>query len=187
MRSSIFITLSLCAMLAGCDSNKKETADSSEAVVEDYHADNDIAMTVKSIADAISVGEPLDSNYNFEGVLTDGQGMPLYTDLHGAPGMWRVDVTSVREAVVRNLYLGDLLQNDLENYITENLELTHVKDPDFCEYDSQDIQMRRYAFNGGTVTFETRYGVAPNGMEGPILKIIVRSDSIKTDNIKLKL
>ncbi len=60
---------------------------------EYFHADNDIAMTVRSLADAIKVGEPLDSTeYDFNGVLTDGQGAPLYTDVQGSPGTWIVDV-----------------------------------------------------------------------------------------------
>jgi len=182
LRSSFAITLTICAMIAGCDNQQKNASRVATTPQEEYHADNDIAMTVKSIADAISVGEPLDSNYNYEGILTDGQGTPLYTDLHGTPGAWRVDVIGDSEAVVRNLYLGDLLQNDLEAYIVTSLSLNEQPAPTDEEYDNQDILLRRYAFNGGTITFETRYGMAPNGMEGPILKIIIRSDNPDTNS-----
>lgn len=55
-----------------------------------FHADNDIAMTVRSLVDAVRVGETLlPADYDFVGVLTDGQGTPLYTDVDGAPGSGR--------------------------------------------------------------------------------------------------
>lgn len=103
---------------------KSAESDSAAGVAEEYHADNDIAMTVRSIADAICVGEPLDTvDYNFYGVLTDGQGHPLYTDLQGNPGNWDVDVLSPTTAVIRNVDLGDLLPDDLEIYLSSMLEM----------------------------------------------------------------
>lgn len=89
-----------------------------------FHADNDIAMTVSSLVDAVRVGEPLDSaDYNFHGILTDGQGTPLYTDIEGNPGEWAVMVISDDEARISNLQLGDLLTEDLRNYIAGSLNL----------------------------------------------------------------
>lgn len=95
-----YITISIVSVLINACSHTADNQDkgnvaSPPAIIvnEDFHADNDIAMTVRSLADAIKVGEPLDSTeYDFEGVLTDGQGTPLYTDVQGAPGVWVVDV-----------------------------------------------------------------------------------------------
>ena len=67
---------------AGSHDSKGGTDSAYPDAEEEFHADNDIAMTVRSVADAIRVGETLDSvGYNFEGVLTDGIGRPLYTGL----------------------------------------------------------------------------------------------------------
>ena len=97
-KSGIFLTLaSICFifMLNSCGQSSKSDVSNTEdsEATEYFHADNDIAMTVRSLADAIKVGEPLDSTeYDFNGVLTDGQGAPLYTDVQGSPGTWIVDV-----------------------------------------------------------------------------------------------
>lgn len=84
-------------LLPGCGGSSAGKEDSAVVCepVEDFHADNDIAMTVRSLADAIRVGEPLDTaDYNFEGILTDGTGRPLYTNIQGLPGGWDIDVLS---------------------------------------------------------------------------------------------
>lgn len=89
-----------------------------------FHADNDIAMTVCSLVDAVRVGESLDSaDYGFHGILTDGQGTPLYTDLEGNPGEWEVKVVADDEARISNLHLGDLMTEDLRAYIIGALGL----------------------------------------------------------------
>ncbi|MDE5871308.1 MAG: hypothetical protein K2H22_05170, partial [Muribaculaceae bacterium] len=89
-----------------------------------FHADNDIAMTVCSLVDAVRVGERLDSaDYGFQGILTDGQGTPLYTDIEGNPGEWSVKVVSGEEARISNLHLGDLMTEDLRSYILSALNL----------------------------------------------------------------
>lgn len=89
-----------------------------------FHADNDIAMTVCSLVDAVRVGERLDSaDYGFRGILTDGQGTPLYTDIEGNPGEWLVSVVNDSEARISNLHLGDLMTEDLRNYILGALNL----------------------------------------------------------------
>ena len=70
----------------GKDAAGKDSDSVFSASQQDFHADNDIAMTLGSIADAIRVGEPLDSaTYSYTGVLTDGVGRPLYTDVDGTP------------------------------------------------------------------------------------------------------
>lgn len=145
---------------------------------ENYHADNDIAMTVRSITDAISVGEPLDTaEYNFRGVLTDGEGAPLYTDVQGSPGQWIVDVASPGKAVIRNLYLGDLLPDDLREYIADNLDLGEDAVVENKEFDDDhEAEMTVYRFNGGTLRFEQRAGIASNGLEGPLVSIIIEDN-----------
>lgn len=142
---------------------------------EDYHADNDIAMIVKSIVDAVCGGEPLDTaEYKYEGVLTDGEGHPLYTDIQGSPGEWEVDVISSTTAVVRNIYLGDLLPDYLESYLTATLNLGQpdlIASTEFNDDDEADLVV--YDLKGGYLRLETRAAVAPNGLEGPLMSIVV--------------
>ena len=153
---------------------KSAESDSAAGVAEEYHADNDIAMTVRSIADAICVGEPLDTvDYNFYGVLTDGQGHPLYTDLQGNPGNWDVDVLSPTTAVIRNVDLGDLLPDDLEIYLSSMLEMDESNIVDSDVIDEEDTRVVVYDFGGGFIRIEKRKGVAPNGLEGSLMRITV--------------
>lgn len=148
-------------------------ADDSLASVDDYHADNDIAMTVRSIVDALTVGEPLDTlEYNFEGVLTDGEGHPLYTDIQGSPGLWEVDVINPSSAVIRNVYLGDLLPDDLETYLASSLSLSPANLVESEEYDDdEDTSLVVYDLQRLELRIETRAAVAPNGLEGPLITI----------------
>lgn len=159
---------------------------------DEFHADNDIAMTIRSIVDAIKVGEPLDSSlYDFEGILTDGQGTPLYTDIQGSPGLWNIDVIDNRNVVIRNLYLGDLLPADLRTYLLQSLDMATV--PPFIITDSictiaapstnllsgqenEYDEMTVYDFGGGYLCFDIQPGMAPNGLEGPLLSIIMTAD-----------
>jgi hypothetical protein len=147
---------------------------------EEFHADNDIAMTVRSLADALKVGEPLDSvEYDFKGVLTDGQGSPLYTDVQGSPGMWEVDVLDKRNVIIRNLYLGDLLPLDLQTYILQSLALDTEQQLSYNVHDAvdeDDTEISVYDFGGGYLRFEVRAAMAPNGLEGPLLNIIMSAD-----------
>ena len=140
-----------------------------------FHADNDIAMTVCSIVDAVRVGERLDSaDYGFEGVLTDGQGTPLYTDLEGNPGEWAVKVIAGDEARISNLRLGDLMTEDLRSYIVGALGLNeadlvtaYVNPADEQEfiwlYDIGDVQ----------VAFSETEVHTPTHLEGIIMSISV--------------
>lgn len=174
-------TLVACNSQSASNENEHDTiVVSSEVESEAFHADNDIAMTVRSIADAIRVGEPLDSTeYDFEGVLTDGQGAPLYTDVQGAPGIWVVDVLDKKNVTIRNLFLGDLLPNDLEAYLLQSLNLTENHRTQFNLHeavDDNETDIVVYDFDGGYLRFEIRAGMAPNGLEGPLLTIIMSSD-----------
>lgn len=155
-------------------------ADTSPAyapVPDHYHADNDIAMTIRSITDAINVGEPLDSTeYDFCGVLTDGQGAPLYTDVQGAPGLWVVDILDNANATIKNIYLGDLLPADLQAYILQSLHLPENQNVTYSTSESatdDETDINIYSFGGGYLRFEIRSGIAPNGLEGPLLTIAI--------------
>lgn len=140
-----------------------------------YYADNDIAMTVCSIVDALRVGEPLDSiGYNFVGVLTDGQGTPLYTDVEGAPGKWRVFVVDEQEARISNCRVGDLMAVDLRHYIVSALGLNsadlvstyvdpHVEEQVVWLYDAGDIR----------ISFAEIAAKSPSGAEGSLLTIVI--------------
>lgn len=184
---TVVVLISIVSILINACSQKADNQDKGNVappppiiVNEDFHADNDIAMTVRSLADAIKVGEPLDSTeYDFEGVLTDGQGAPLYTDVQGAPGVWVVDVLDQKNVTLRNLFLGDLLPDDLEAYLLQALRLSENDKLDFNAHeavDEDETSIVVYDFNGGYLRFETRAGIAPNGLEGPLLTIIMSAD-----------
>ncbi|MDE7159400.1 MAG: hypothetical protein K2O24_00945 [Muribaculaceae bacterium] len=172
--------IATAAMMGGCSFKERDEAATQQthSAEEVYHANNDIAMTLRSLADALRVGEPLDSaEYNYEGVLTDGQGAPLYTDMTGSPGAWEVEVTDDRRARIRNLYLGDLLPDDLRTYVMESLDLSEADILTDYDLDEENAwRMTVYDLGGGTLRFETRSGEAANGLEGPLVNIIIESD-----------
>lgn len=168
--------ITAAAVMAGCATKGEDERSAAEPAVEEtFHADNDIAMTVRSIADAIRVGEKLDSSdYNFEGILTDGQGAPLYTDITGSPGEWEITVTGDKRARIRNLYLGDLLPEDLRRYVAQALDLDEEDVVESYEFDNDDeSELTVYDLGSGTLRFETRSSTAPNGLEGPLVSIIL--------------
>lgn len=176
VRSKTAGIICLLVVFTGCGGSHEsvDNSDTLRAVMENYHADNDIAMTLRSITDAIRVGEPLDTlDYNFEGVLTDGEGRPLYTDIQGSPGEWIVDVISPTSAVLRNVYLGDLLPDYLETYIAGSLNLSDSNIVETTEFeDDDDTSLVVYDLDGGFLRIETRSAVAANGLEGPLMSII---------------
>ena len=140
-----------------------------------FHADYDIAMTVCSLVDAVRVGERLDSvEYNFNGILTDGQGTPLYTDIEGNPGEWKVRVINEYEASISNLYLGDLMTGDLRNYILNALHLnsadlvTAYRNP---VEDDEYIWM--YDLGDANVSFSERSVKTDTEVEGLIMTISI--------------
>ncbi|MDE6296126.1 MAG: hypothetical protein K2M03_08700 [Muribaculaceae bacterium] len=164
-------------ILTGCSGRSHSDTNSDTLPEEDFHADNDIVMTVRSIIDAVKVNEPLDSvYYDYEGVLTDGVGRPLYTDLQGTPGVWNVDVLSADEVVIRNVYLGDLFPDDLENYIIEQTDVRPTDQIASDEYEDDDeAELSVYDFGTGYLRFETRLGKTTNGLEGPLMSIRIVS------------
>ncbi len=169
-------------MLSGCnasESKESKTANAEAYEEPQFHADADIAMTVRSIADALRVDEPLDSvDYNFRGILTDGMRRPIYTDIYGNPGEWEVDVLTPVSAVVRNLNPGDLLPDDLQEYLLNNLDINpenEVQNADYIEDAETNIDI--YDFEGGVVRFETRTFQSPNGTDATFMSIILTKDA----------
>lgn len=174
--ASLIMTIAL--ILAGCtgpSGEKKRSGQEDENIT--YHADFDIVMTARSIADAINVGERLDSTeYDYEGVLTDGQGRPLYTDIHGTPGEWIVDVVTDRSAAIRNVSLGDLLPDDLQAYILSGMGITGDAEIPTEEYsDDAETEVSVYDFGSGVIRFEKRRAVAPNGIDATFMNIVLRA------------
>lgn len=150
--------------------NKRITSDSvqdSAQLDTAFHADNDIAMTVRSIADAIRVGEQLDTaDYNFTGVLTDGQGRPLYSDVNGAPGVWDVDVLSPTSATIKNVEVGDLLPEDLELYLVASLGLDESNEVDSLSHKGVDgRETSVYDFEGGYLKIDVDPSEDETGLE----------------------
>lgn len=182
------IIILLCLLLSSCSNGggKGDNAyGASDSVSVEkhtesaYHADNDIAMTILSVTDAFRQGEMLDStDYNFEGILTDGLGHPLYTDIQGAPGIWQVEVTSPESLSIRNLYLGDLLPEALESYVTQSLGLSesNLVDPATLMF-TDGAAVSAYHFPGGILRFETRTALTPAGQEGPLMTISATADN----------
>ena len=148
-------------------SDRKASADSDTAVVayrlaDEYVAENDIAMTVR-------------------GILTDGEGVPLYTDIQGNPGEWEVDVLNENSVRIHNLYLGDLLPKDLMEYLTAALSLSESNLCASDEYEDDDeTHLEVYDFCSGSIRFETREAFAPNGLEGPLMSIVITDETTKS-------
>lgn len=140
-----------------------------------FHADNDIAMTVRSLVDAVRVGETLlPADYDFVGVLTDGQGTPLYTDVDGAPGEWQVKVFADDGVSISNLYMGDLMDEDLRSYI---LSALHLNSADLVSayHNPDNDEELIYHYDAGEVdiNFSTAPASTPSGLEGTIMSISI--------------
>lgn len=181
---SFSISIAIALLATACTSNNQKSDDSvkdsvnTTATQPAFHADNDIAMIILSMVDAIKVGEKLDSmRYNNkEQVLTDGQGTPLYMDIQDAPGAWNIKIISPQHAIISNLYLGDLTPEFLQQYITSTLKLDStmiVKDR--LETDDES-RLVVYDFSGGYIGFDSKQTKAKNGKDGPLMHIIISAD-----------
>lgn len=163
-------------VLVSCG-NKAGGINYESAVPEEnqFHADNDIAMTVASIVDAVRVGEMLDTaDYDFNGILTDGQGTPLYTDVGGNPGEWQVRVVGPEAARISNLHLGDLMVDDLRKYILGALNLNDA-DLVTAYVNPSDDQEFIWLYDIGdvSVSFSETAVNSPSGLEGIIMSVSV--------------
>lgn len=181
-----FIVLAILAMLQACSSKSEKVKDSdtTEVAAVDDHADNDIVMTVRSIIDAINVGQPLnEKDYDFTGILTDGVGRPLYTDVQGTPGLWEVKVLTENSAVIQNVYLGDLLPDDLVQYILTN---AGIEDTPMVEATDEkgknEDNLTIYKTGQCDFIVEKQTAKAPNGSEGPLVKIVIRKSELSPEN-----
>lgn len=197
------LTAALAITAVSCSHGNGTDKAAQDSAAEQYHADYDIVMVVKSLIDAVNVGERLDSAaYTYEAVLTDGAGRPLYTDLQGTPGLWSVKLEAPGNVSFSNIYLGDLLPSDLETYLIAGLPLTEkdrlleVPSSDEKEMreqsrekelpngnfvktgnaagDNNDLaSLNVYDIGNGVLRFETRAGRTPSGLEGPLMTIRV--------------
>lgn len=154
----------------------EENADTAETFV----ADNDIAMTVRSVADAINLGESLDSaDYCFNGVLTDGSGMPLFTDFSGLPGQWQIEVLTPRRLRIRNTKPGNLLPDELVDYLAEALSVIDRNDVKFVEErELGDSSISIYSFGKGNLQITTTPFSNETGEIGPLVEITLQADSV---------
>lgn len=164
------------AVLVSASCSQKNVSAGYDTVVQEeniYHADNDIAMTVRSIVDAVRVGESLSpADYDFEGILTDGQGTPLYTDIEGAPGEWEVKVENDSSAQISNRRIGDLMDDDLRSYILDALNL-NISDLVTAYENPKTENEMIYYFDTGDIdlNFSTRPVTTPSGIEGTLMTI----------------
>ena len=152
--------------------------------VEEYHADNDIVMTLRSVMDSFAGGDTISSgDYGFTGVLTDGEGRPLYTDTSGGPGEWDVIVSGPSELKISNLHLGDLMPAQLERYLIDNLGLTETAtstltkgqgrlrtDPRLLE----GGEIRNYTDSVCVLEYYVRPAYTATGKEGPLVTITLK-------------
>lgn len=194
MKPQGFLSISLATILLygmnSCGGGKatvasgEDTASANDTLTE-LHADNDIAMTVRSVVDALKVGEPLDSTeYDFVGILTDGQGTPIYTDSEGAPGEWIVEVTSDSIVSIKNVHPGDLLPDDLREYILSSLEMNAEAEEENEKPDDDELDSHVYEFQNGEIRFEIRKEMTTGGIESPLMKIVVKKKVISQSEYK---
>lgn len=145
------------------------------AAEADYHADNDIAMMVRSLADAISVDEELNAaDYEYRGVLTDGRGRPLYTSPTGAPGVWTVRVANGKAAEITPDMPGNIMQADLKAYIATALGLSDekiVRKPELHNRNFDEYTV--YKIDGGHLCFESATHSDSRGGEMVNIRILL--------------
>lgn len=173
----LLLTLAAGLIISACTGHHTTKSDDSLPVESDdqMHADNDIAMTIRSMMDALAVDQPLDSTeYNYQGILTDGSGRPLYTDIQGAPGQWSVEVLSPTRARVKNLYLGDLVPEELTQYLLSSLNIPDsllVKEGSPVNMPNAEIEV--YDFGSGQIIFEILTANTESGHTGPLMNILL--------------
>ena len=180
----IMLTLSSCRYAGSSDSDSTEGVGTdsviSTAEPEPFIANNDIGMTVKSVANTINIGERLDStDFNFEGVLTDGIGMPLFTDLQGMPGQWEIEVVDSTELRIRNTNAGNLRPHELLEYLSTTLGDGGTEMQPVEEMDRGDTHIQIYRYGRTELSVQTRpQQIGETGEVAPIMEITLRADSL---------
>lgn len=186
--------LGLCAVLtltqSGCqrakalfsDSETERQTDTPQIEEEEppFIASNDIGMTVRSVASTINIGEPLDSSdYSFSGVLTDGIGMPLFTDASGMPGRWQIEVIDSTRVSIRNLSAGYLQPHELMEYLALSLGEQDQPLEHIGEQDRGDTHIDHYRLGRTNLSVETTpEPIGDTGEVSPRMEIILHRDSL---------
>lgn len=167
------VSVACVALLASCGRGDRHAQDGKAHEAKPFHADNDIGMTVRSLTDALRVGEPFDSTaYDFTGILTDGVGTPLYIDSMSNPGTWRVRIAAPTRAEITNLHGGDLVGNDLVGYLSYCLDLKRERM--VSHHRSDRSEERVYRTDHGYISFK---GMGDEGLDGCRIVISI-SDTI---------
>lgn len=189
MRKSIYI-LAAGLLLCACRSEKsvetetKADTTASDTIVaeEEFVVNNDIGMAVRSMANTINIGAPLDStDYNFAGVFTDGVGMPLFTDITGMPGKWEVEVIDSLQVKIRNLDPGNLQPFQLVEYLTENLKDDSLPIILQEETDRGESHIIQYSYGRTRMSVEMRpERIAATGEVAPLMEITLKADTTAT-------
>lgn len=195
-KSLVVAALALGLLASACsrerthEQAKSESAAVAESVAavaeEQYAADNDIGMTVRSVANTINIGEKLDStDYNFEGVLTDGVGMPLFTDFTGMPGQWEIEVVDSATLRIRNVDAGDLQPFRLMEYITANLSEQAQELELTGESDQGRAHIVNYRYGRTCISMETRPMAIENSADvAPVMEITLRASTDSLPEVK---
>lgn len=154
-------------------------------VEDEFHADDDIAMTLRSVMSSFTDGDTISRvDYSFMGVLTDGEGRPLYTDTSGGPGEWLVTVPSPYRLQIQNLHLGDLIPAHLERYLIENLDLSEGAGTEAGAADAgrtmegavkiaEEGERRIYRSGNAILEYYVRPAYTESGKEGPMVTVTV--------------
>lgn len=150
------LILCLIVAVAGCGKgSEKKNVDSDSIAAAEFHADHDIAMTAKSVVDAIKVGERIFSeDYTYNGVLTDGVGKPLFTSAEGLPGKWEVTVLGPKTVQIQNAESGDLVPTELRDYMLKSFNLNEENRIDKADASGQS-KAEIYDMQGSYMIVET--------------------------------
>lgn len=177
--NSIFLFLAALTLFSSCgngssgSSGQADSAASSQSQEEEqFHASNDILNHLSSIIDTFRVGDEISAaDYDWTGILTDGEGKPLYTDHDMNPGEWEIKVLDPDRVCLRSLHKGDLAMNDLTAYLVEGLGLSPENQMPQESDASDGVIFEAYSFGPGIISFEIHPEKSPLGEEGPFYAV----------------
>jgi hypothetical protein len=82
--------------------------------------------------------------------------MPLFTDIEGLPGEWKIDVVNPRMVRIRNMNVGDLLPANLVEYLAQALQISDGESLEMVSsYSDGDREVSVFDFGRGTLTIES--------------------------------